>query len=132
MRAYLRTREFSDGAVDQAIERLRSFGYINDDHFAHSWAARRVHDRGYGPRRIADELRGKGINPVLVRQVVRETFAELDEGNAAKRLLQKHFKDADLTERKTVRRAAAFLLRRGYSSETVFNLLGYSIEDGKA
>jgi SOS response regulatory protein OraA/RecX len=68
----------------------------------------------------------------LVRQVVRETFAELDEVQAAKRLLGKHFAGADLTERKTVRRAAAFLFRHGYSSETVFNLLGYSTDDGNA
>jgi regulatory protein len=132
LRAYLRTRDFSPAAVDQATARLRSLRYLNDDNFAKSWAFRRAHDRGYGPRRIAGELRQKGIDPVLVRQVVRETFAELDEVEAAKRLLGKRFTAADLTERKTVRRAAAFLLRHGYSSETVFNLLGYSTDDGNA
>jgi len=34
-----------------------------------------------------------------------------------------------LTEPKTLQRAAAFLQRRGYSSNMIFNLLRYSIED---
>lgn len=60
---------------------------------------------------------------------MRETFDEVDEAKQAKRLLDRHFKNADLTEPKTLRRAAAFLLRRGYGSKVVFNLLRYSIEE---
>jgi SOS response regulatory protein OraA/RecX len=53
----------------------------------------------------------------------------VDETERAKRLLTRYFKGSDLTEPKTSRRAAAFLQRRGYSSNVIFNLLRYSIED---
>jgi hypothetical protein len=43
--------------------------------------------------------------------------------------LTKHFKVGDFTEPKSLRRAAAFLQRRGYSSKVVFNLLRYAIEE---
>jgi SOS response regulatory protein OraA/RecX len=60
---------------------------------------------------------------------VREAFDEVDETQQARRLLERHFKGGDLTEPKTLRRAVAFLMRRGYGSKVVFNLLRYSIEE---
>lgn len=110
-------------------EKLRSLHYLNNETFARSWALGRAQDRGYGPKRIEQELKSKGIDHSLIRDVLRETFDEVDETAQAKRLLTKHFKDGDLTELKTLRRAAAFLQRRGYSSKVVLNLLRYPIED---
>jgi SOS response regulatory protein OraA/RecX len=74
-------------------------------------------------------LRTKGLGQALIRDALRETFDQVDETSRAKQLLDKHFKGRDLTEPKILRRAVAFLQRRGYSSEVVFNLLRYSIED---
>jgi regulatory protein len=111
------------------IEKLRSLTYLNDETFARNWALARAQDHGYGPRRIEQELRSKGVEEPLIRTVLRETFDQVDEDERAKRLLAKHFKDGALSEPKTMRRAAAFLQRRGYSSKVVFNLLRYSIED---
>ena len=110
-------------------EKLRSLQYLNDETFARGWALGRAQDRGYGPKRIEQELKSKGIRQSLIRDVLRETFDEVDEAAQAKRLLTKHFKAGDFTEPKTLRRAAAFLQRRGYSSKVVFNLLRYAIED---
>jgi regulatory protein len=110
-------------------EKLTSLHYLNDQTFARNWALGRAQGRGYGPKRIEQELRIKGVGQPLIREALRETFDEVDETLQAKRLLTKHFKGSDFTEPKTLRRAAAFLQRRGYSSKVVFNLLRYSIED---
>ena len=117
------------GAADSVIEKLRSLHYLNDESFARDWALGRAQDRGYGPSRIEQELKSKGIDQPLIRDALRETFDQVDETEQAKRALTKHFKSSDLSEAKTLRRAAAFLQRRGYGSKVVFNLLRYSIED---
>ncbi|MGH7853665.1 MAG: regulatory protein RecX [Candidatus Binatia bacterium] len=129
IRRYLSRRGYSTGAADSVAEKLRSLTYLNDETFARSWALTRAQDHGYGPRRIEQELRSKGVDQILIRTVLRETFDQVDEGERARSLLTKRFKGGDLTEPKTMRRAAAFLQRRGYSSKVVFNLLRYSIED---
>lgn len=111
------------------IQKLQSLHYLNEEAFARSWALTRAQRRGFGPKRIEQELRHKGIGQSLVRDALRETFEQVDETERAKRLLTRYFKGGDLTEPKTLRRAAAFLQRRGYSSNVIFNLLRYSIED---
>ena len=111
------------------IKKLHSLHYLNDETFARSWSLGRAQDRGYGPRRIEQELRSKGIGQSLIRETLRDTFDQVDETERAKRLLTKHFKGGNFTEPKILRRAVAFLQRRGYSSKVVFNLLRYSIED---
>jgi len=75
------------------------------------------------------ELSSKGIDQGLIRESLREIFEQVDETEQARRLLAKHFKGGDLTEPRTLRRAAVFLQRRGYSSNVVSNLLRYSLED---
>jgi regulatory protein len=111
------------------IEKLRSLNYLNDESFARTWALGRAQGQSYGPKRIEQELRSKGITHSTIRQAVRATFDEVDETAQGKRLLERYFKNADLSEPKTLRRAAAFLMRRGYGSKVVFNLLRYPIEE---
>jgi regulatory protein len=129
IRRYLSRRGYTPGAADSVTEKLRSLSYLNDETFARSWALARAQDHGHGPSRIEQELRSKGVDQTLIRIVLRETFDQVDEEERAKRLLAKHFKGGDLSDLKTMRRAAAFLQRRGYSSKVVFNLLRYSVED---
>ena len=111
------------------MEKLRSLNYLNDETFARNWARSRAQSRGYGPNRIEQELRAKGIAPTLLHKVVRELFTDMDEAENAQRVLAKKFKGQDLSEPKARTRAAVFLQRRGYSSKVIFGLLRYSIEE---
>ena len=126
---YLRRRGFLKTAVDTVIERLHSFHYLNDEAFARSWALARAQDRGYGRRRIDQELRSKGLSQAVIQDTLREVFDQVDEAASAKRLLARRFKGENFKELKTIRRAAAFLQRRGYDGKVIFELLRYPIEE---
>jgi regulatory protein len=116
-------------ATDKVIEKLRTSHYLDDEAFARNWALARAQNNGYGPKRIDQELRSKGIDQSLIREAMRETFDQVDEAERAKRLLAKRFKSEDLTEPKALRRAAVYLQRRGYGGKVIFDLLRYSIEE---
>lgn len=116
-------------ATDKVIEKLRISHYLDDEVFARSWALARAQNNGYGPKRIDQELRSKGIGQSLIREALRETFDQVDEAERAKRLLTKRFKNEDLAEPKVLRRAAVFLQRRGYGGKVIFDLLRYPIEE---
>jgi SOS response regulatory protein OraA/RecX len=60
---------------------------------------------------------------------MRETFGQIDESARAKSLLEKRFKSKQLDDPKTLRRAAGFLQRAGYSSKVIFDLVKYPLED---
>ena len=105
------------------MEKLRSLNYVSDETYARNWARSRAQSRGYGPNRIEQELRAKGVEPTLLREVVSELFTDMDEAENAKRFLAKKFKGQDLSDTKTQARAAAFLKRCGYRDSVIAELL---------
>jgi len=129
VRGHLSQRHYSAAVIERAVEKLRALNYVNDEMFARDWARSRAQNRGYGPRRIEQELKAKGIGPSLLREVMRELFTAGDEAENAKRILAKKFKGQNLRELKTQRRAAAFLQRHGYGSKVIFDLLRCPIEE---
>jgi regulatory protein len=111
------------------LEKLRSLNYLNDETFARNWARSRTETRGYGPKRIEQELRTKDIGEALIREVMGETFGQGDESAKAKSILEKRFKSKQFSDPKMLRRAAAFLQRRGYSNKVISDLLKHPLED---
>jgi len=129
LRNFLVQRGCSAAIVERALAKLRALHYLDDDTFAHNWARSRAESRGYGPKRIEQELRTKGIGQGLIREVLGKTFAPGDEAARAKLTLAKRFKINQLDDEKTLRRAVGFLQRRGYSSQVIFDLLKFAVED---
>ena len=114
---------------ERTLEKLRSLNYLNDETFARNWARSRAETRGYGPKRIEQELSTKGIGQGLIREIVSETFSQVDEVERAKLVLQKRFKGGNLSEPKTLRIATAFLQRRGYSDSVIVEILRVPLAD---
>jgi regulatory protein len=129
MRAYLRRLGYPAATHESTIERLRALNYVNDESFARNWALARARDRGYGPRRIEQELKRKGIAPSVIREVVREAFEQYDELAQARQFLTKRFRGESFREPKALRRAVGFLQRRGYSARVISELLHLSTEE---
>lgn len=129
MKNYLRRRGGTSAVVDAAIDKLRGFNFINDETFARNWAHSRAQSQGYGPRRIEQELKTKGVVESVVRAVVKEIFDQEGEEKRARNILEKKFTGENLQEPRALRRAVAFLERRGYSSNVIFTLLRCPIED---
>jgi SOS response regulatory protein OraA/RecX len=74
-------------------------------------------------------LKAKGVGQPLILDVIDATFARGDEEKNAKTLLEKNFTGINLGDPKALRRACAFLERRGYSSQVIFNLVRRGQED---
>jgi regulatory protein len=129
LRDYLTRRAYSKATAEKTLEKLRTLNYINDEAFARNWASGRAKGRGYGPKRIYQELRKKGISDGLIREIVRENFDQVAERKQAMSLLEKRFNNQQLGDPKMLRRAAGFLERRGYSSQVIFDLLRPTADD---
>ncbi len=109
--------------TDTTLEKLRGLNYIDDQEFARNWAVTKAQQRGYGPEKITYELTAKGVAPWQIDAAIKEILALENEAERARKVLQKRFKSEDMREPHTLRRAAAFLQRRGYSNKVISSLL---------
>jgi regulatory protein len=109
--------------ASQTLQKLRRLRYAGDASFARDWARSRADGRGYGPRRIEQELRARGVEDSIILDALRGTFGGGDERQRAERLLAKQFHRERLNDPKILRRAAAFLQRRGYNETLIQSLL---------
>ncbi len=103
------------GEVEVALDRAAELGYLDDAAYARSLVGRRSAARGTAA--IGAELRAKGLS----RPEIEAALAALDpeaEHAAALRLAERLVKPGG--GREEVERAAAKLVRRGFSSEVAW------------
>ena len=114
---------YSQTTIETTLEKLRSLKFLDDEAFARGWALGRVQGRGFGPLRVERELQQKGVAETLISQIVQETFSRQGGIEVGKKLLERRFKDKDLGDVKVLRRAVAFLKRRGYQISVIAELV---------
>jgi regulatory protein len=59
----LRTRDFPADEIEDAIARCEELDLLNDERVAQRFVEVRAADRGWGPHRLAAELRQRGLSP---------------------------------------------------------------------
>jgi regulatory protein len=105
------------GAV---VADLEARGYVDDRAFAAAWAESRARGRGYGSRRLREELLTRGVARPLVEAAVREAFAETGEETRARAVAARRLPLLRrLVPEQAARRLGAYLLRRGYPEPLV-------------
>ncbi|MCR5619564.1 MAG: recombination regulator RecX [Lachnospiraceae bacterium] len=115
---------YPEEVTEKAIEYVRSFGYIDDVRYAADYI--RYHSsQGRGKNRIRLELRGKGISDESFDKAWNEMedvgLVADSDAQIEKLLEKKHFSPE--MERSDKERIAAFILRRGFSSEDIFRCM---------
>lgn len=67
----LRNKGFDDGEIDGAVARLDEIGLLDDETLAERFVEFRSVDRGWGPHRLANELRRRGVDSSIAEQASR-------------------------------------------------------------
>ncbi len=116
VRQNLAKKEISQPVIDAALERLTSFGYIDDRAFADMWVRNRLAFKPTSPRALRFELRQKGI----ANNTIDEVLGDLDAEDSAYRAAQAQERRLRGTERREFQsKMGAFLQRRGFTYEVV-------------
>ena len=116
----LADKGFDEAIIEAVVRYLERLGYINDRQFAEQWAAGRVRLRGFGRRRIEQELRYKGIGRDTIAEALDGVFGpetELETARAAAEKKLNTMKSSDGETRR--RRLSWFLQRKGFSFEII-------------
>ena len=118
----LQQRGVASADAAAVIDKLASAGWQNDARFAESLVRNRANS-GYGPAFIHAELKTHGLGSESVA-IAMDSF----EGNwveIARDLIRRRHPQAFTGNRDTQRKAADFLLRRGFAMDHVRAAIGH-------
>ena len=122
IRTRLKQKGYSAPAIDAAIEKAEGWNYVDDEAFARFWVENREANRPRGRRLLEQELRDKGVDREIVRNVIDE--AGINEIEAATELARSKLRSyAKLEPEVARRRLAGFLVRKGYNFDVVKHAL---------
>jgi regulatory protein len=131
VRRRLSRKGYEEDIIDQVIAGLTRHGLIDDSQFTEAWVRARSTGRAMGPRRIAWELRQKGVDADLVREAVERIDPETELGMALKIGRQKAESVRGEPMQVARRKLAAALQRRGFSWEVAAQVLEMVLAPGE-
>ena len=119
----LQKKDFPEYAIDEAIEMMYEYNYINDERYAESYI--RCYFQKKSRSLIKKELEMKNVKVDDIENLLDRVYEDEDmsEDEAIKSLLDKKFKDRDLSDEREKRRAMNLLVRHGFSFDKINNYL---------
>lgn len=124
VRRKLRDSGFGEAVTEAAISRLEELGYVDDRDYAWRFAAARL-ARRYGPRRILQDLRRRGISDRIAEEALRTEEESQDPFAAVRDLAEERFarlqRENDVRKRK--KKVFDFLVRRGYGTDLAWRAI---------
>lgn len=83
-----RLAEYVDGeAAEKATERMAELGLIDDEDYARRLAADLIKRKGYGERRVMQEMLRRGVAKQLAEEAI--SAQSVDTGETLKRIIEK-------------------------------------------
>jgi len=105
--------------IQETISRLKKNNLLNDYRFSESYVVFRKR-KGFGPIKISNELKSKGVAEVIIFEVL-DNEGGWDE--AANRAFSKRFKDGPSTDTKILLKQKNFLYNRGFDFKEIESVL---------
>ena len=123
---YLRKKNYSDEIIQQVLEFLEHYNYLDDTHFCRLWVEEKMRFHPCGRQKMKMELRKKGISSMIIEEILAEVYSEEVEYALALQLAEKHqikAEDDDARRGKLGR----YLYSKGFSAGIIENVLDETI-----
>lgn len=114
LRHKLRRRFSDEHLIDHELTRLAQENLQSDTRFAESFARQRA-ERGYGPLRVRQEMRERGLSDSAIATAF--DAADIDWYSLAAEVYRKKFGSVAANDIKEKARRVRFLQYRGFSAE---------------
>lgn len=122
LRDKLKQKGYEEEHIEKTIEKLKSYGYLNNTYLAETFVRDKKRISKKGPKAIANALYAKGVSSDTIWQTLEEQYTAEEELENCKALLEKkiesyrkRYSDTYVLKGKLY----AFLAQRGYSSVAI-------------
>lgn len=119
LRSKLKQRNYPQDLIDEAVARMKSYNYLDDERAARSMA-RMLISQCWGPYQIKGKLKQKGFSEAEIEQALEELVQEdtwLE--SARQRLYSKFRKEAGELDEDERQKAYRHLTYRGFGGDVV-------------
>ncbi|MBL9009002.1 MAG: RecX family transcriptional regulator [Myxococcales bacterium] len=114
----------ADALIESVMARLRSHQYLSDTRYAAAYASLRREGRRLGARRVAHDLRSKGVPAeIITREVAMAYEGTTEEAQARAFLAKKRVAKPDPGSDRDKARILRMLARAGFSSTVAWKIL---------
>lgn len=123
LRQKLTQNGFPQEAVDEAVDYVKSYGYVDDGRYARNYLAYRLQMKSR--QKLFQELYQKGVAKEVVEEAWREISADsdLDERALIRRQVLKKYEAGTRLDLTQMRRLYGFLARKGFRYEDIRSVL---------
>jgi regulatory protein len=136
LRDKLSRRAERQADVDDALSRLKEYGYLDDKRLAESYAASRRDNEGHGRLRVLRDLRQKRVAPTVAERAVGAAYAEVEEDRLIEAFLKRKYRNIVLKEYLADRSHLASAYRRlrlaGFGSSNAIQVLKRYADEAEA
>ena len=112
IRDYLKKKGYLQDVCDYVVGKMTEYGFLDDGAYAKAYAGSAGKKKG--GRLIAAELKKKGVADEHIREALSELTGEEE---SARKLLEKYLRGKTV-DRKTLSKAYAYLLGKGFDYDT--------------
>lgn len=123
LRCRLQQGNVTPECVDEVLDWLRSLGYVDDAAFARRWVEVRRQTKGFGPVRLRHELVERGVATEFIEAALAEVSEEEYVESAFEQARQRLERLGEVPEAKARRQIYGFLVRRGFTGNTVARVM---------
>ncbi len=120
LRQKLRQGEYPESVIDEAIDYVKGYHYLDDLRFAESYT------RSRGTSKSRTQIKGELLAKGVKGETIEEAFAELGEEDSEALIRywidKKHF-DPESADAKERQKFIQFLMRKGFSYGTIMHSL---------
>jgi len=130
LRMYLERRAEERETVGRVLARLKQERLIDDEKYALDFARSRASGRRQGGRRIAQELRKRGLPDRHIDAAIAQVFTDIDEAAIVRKVIERRTRaargrlDARPFDRKKIASLYRTLLRAGFDPGVIRRELG--------
>lgn len=127
LRQKLKQKGYEEDVVEQTIEYVKSFGYIDDAKYARRFVESRKKTKS--KQEMTAILCQKGVNRELVAEALEECYTSEDAVEAIRHLAEKkHYSFQDSTD-KEKKKICEYLLRKGFYYDDIRQVIQVSFQN---
>lgn len=104
---------FGKSVVELTVEKMKSYGYLDDAEYARAYVA--VGGKVKGAKRLESELKSKGVGA----EEIADALAGYDGEDTALALARRHSRGKDLDDRTYLAKLGNYLMYRGFGWDEV-------------
>lgn len=120
LQTYLKEKGFLQQSIDDAVQKLKEYGYIDDEAYAENYI--KTYQNKKGKIKLKFDLISKGVSPEIVEEKLAQLIDAEEQFSSCEALLKKYIKNKPI-DSKLKSKAYAHLFSKGFAGDIISSVI---------